>query len=97
MTRRIPPIRLAAILFGGFALLLAAAAGGAPGDTYTVSSEPAIVKQSTPFTYTIRLTNSTDSPESAQRARIGIPAGFSNPSTTATTSAAGSCVASTWE
>ena len=96
MTRRIPPIRLAGIVFGGFALLVAAAAAGAPGNTYTALSEPAIVKRATPFTYTIRLTNSVDSPESAQRARIGIPAGVTVSSATATTSKAGSCVVSTW-
>jgi Bacterial Ig-like domain len=97
VTRRKPPTRLAGIVFGALALLTAAAASGAPVNAYTVSSEPAIVKRSTPFTYTIRLTNNVDSPESAQRARIGIPAGFTVSSMSATTSAAGNCTASTWE
>lgn len=91
--RRRPGI---AALVVPLALLLVTAAGGAPGDTYTVSSEPAIVKRATPFTYTIRLTNSVDSSEGAQRARIGIPAGVTVSSMTATTSPAGNCVASTW-
>jgi hypothetical protein len=78
------------------ALLLVTAAGGAPVNAYTVSSQPAVVKPATPFTYTIRLTNTAGSSERAQRARIGIPAEFSVSTLSATTSAAGTCVASTW-
>jgi large repetitive protein len=55
------------------------------------------VQPSSARVYTIRLTNDPNSPQSAQRARIGIPSGFSVSSMTATTSPAGNCVTSTWE
>ena len=96
MTRLTRPIQLSATIVVALALLLVTTAGGAPVSAYSVSSEPAAVKPATPFTYTIRLTNNADSPERAQRARIGIPAGFSVVSLSAATSAAGTCVVSTW-
>lgn len=90
------PGRLLAALLGAFALLGAAGAAGAPVNAYTASSEPVVVKPATSRTYTIRLRNDPSSPDRAQRARIGIPVGFSVSAASAATSAAGICVANTW-
>ncbi len=79
-------------------LLSAAGASGAPGDSYTAASGPTEVKPSTATTFTIQLKNDAASPNRAQRARIGIATGFvvAAPSVTASSSAAGTCIASTW-
>ena len=78
------------------ALLCAAAAGGAPVNGYTATSTPTVVQPSSVHIYTIRLENDTTS-ERAQRARIGIPSGFSVSAASAVTSAVGECVpASPW-
>ena len=90
------PRALAGGLLGAIALLGAAGATGAPFNAYTASSEPAVVQPATSRTYTIRLRNDPTSPDRAQRARIGIPVGFSVSAAAGTTSAAGSCVATSW-
>lgn len=77
------------------ALLCGAAASGASVNTYTATSTPVIVKPSSAYVYTVRLTNGTES-QGAQRARIGIPVGFSVLAASATTSAAGGCSAVSW-
>ncbi len=79
-------------------LLSAAGASGAPGDSYTAGSAPTDVKPSTATTFTIQLKNDAASPNRAERARVGIATGFvvDAPSVTALTSAAGTCVVSTW-
>ena len=77
------------------ALLCGAAASGAPVNTYTASSTPVIVKPSSAYVYTVRLTNGTAS-QGAQSARIGIPVGFSVLAASAATSAAGGCSAVSW-
>jgi large repetitive protein len=77
-------------------LLAAAGASGAPTNAYTASSEPGVVKPATSRVYTIRLKNDATSPDRAQRARIGIPTGFSVSAASAATSAAGTCVATPW-
>jgi hypothetical protein len=79
-------------------LLSAAGASGALGDSYTASSAPTDVKPSTATTFTIQLKNDAASLNRADRARIGIATGFvvDAPSVTALTSAAGTCVVSTW-
>jgi hypothetical protein len=80
------------------ALLSAAGASGGPGDSYTAASTPTDVKPSSSTAFTIQLKNDAATPDRAQRARIGIATGFvvAAPSVTAATSAAGTCVASTW-
>jgi hypothetical protein len=82
----------------GACLLLASGAAAAEGDAFTATSTPSHVKPSTSTVYTVTLTNSGTSTKEADRAKIGIPAGFAVDGTTvkATTSAAGSCVASAW-
>ena len=79
-------------------LLSAAGASGALGDSYTATSAPTDVKPSTATIFTIQLKNDAASPNRADRARIGIATGFvvDAPSVTALTSAAGTCVVSTW-
>jgi len=73
-------------------------ASGAPVNTYTATGAPQFVNPSTARTYTILLTNDSQSPMEADRAKVGIPAGFvvSAPSVQASASATASCVASTW-
>jgi large repetitive protein len=83
-------------LLAAVALVVAAGASGAPVNAYTAASEPTVVQPATSRVYTIRLKNDASSPDRAQRARVGIPIGFSVSSASATTSAAGTCAASTW-
>jgi large repetitive protein len=96
VTRNIPPVRLGALALSALALLLATSASGAPTDAYTASSQPTVVKPSESRTYSIKLKNDAASPDRAQRARIGIPVGFSVSAASAATSAAGICTASSW-
>ena len=90
--RRLPFVLL------GACLLLASGAAAAEGDAFTAASTPLHVKPSASTVYAVMLTNSGTSTKEADRAKIGIPAGFAVDGTTvqATTSAAGSCVASAW-
>jgi hypothetical protein len=90
--RRLPFVVL------GACLLLASGAAAAEGDAFTATATPSHVKPSTSTVYTVTLTNSGTSTKAADRAKIGIPVGFAVNETTlqATTSAAGSCVASAW-
>jgi large repetitive protein len=83
-------------LLATLALIGAAGASGAPVNAYTASSEPTVVKPATSRVYTVRLRNDGSSPDRAQRARVGIPVGFSVSAASATTSATGTCAASTW-
>jgi hypothetical protein len=78
-------------------LLLVSAASADPINTFTAAAAPTHVKPSTSASYTITLTNDPLSPDQAQRAKIAIPSGFTEPeSVQATTTAAGSCAAATW-
>jgi large repetitive protein len=88
--------RTSAALVASVALLGTTGAAGAPGDAYTAVGTPAVVKPATQTVFTVQLTNDPGSPSRAQRARIGIPPGFSVSTLSATTSAAGACLASTW-
>ncbi|HEU6444794.1 MAG TPA: hypothetical protein VFL61_07055 [Gaiellaceae bacterium] len=77
-------------------LVLAASAAAAP-NTFTAALTPAFVKPATAATYTLTLVNGPTSAE-AGRAKVGIPAGFTDVSSvTANATAAGSCQASAWE
>lgn len=96
MTGRMRPTRLAAFALGVLALLLTAAASGAPINAYTASAQPTVVKPSLNTVYIISLKNDAASPERAQRARIGIPSGFSVSAASGASSAAGSCTAASW-
>ncbi len=81
-------------------LLVASAASADPVNSFTAAGAPSLVKATTSSSYTITLTNDSLSPARAQRAKIGIPSGFTvDPlSVQATTTAVpGSCDASTWE
>ena len=86
------------LLFAATCLLLASGAAAAEGDAFTATSTPSHIKPSTLTAYTVTLTNSGTSTKEADRAKIAIPAGFAVDGTTfqATTSTAGSCVASGW-
>jgi hypothetical protein len=80
-------------------LLLASAASAVDDNKFTATAAPTHVKPSTSVSYTIKLTNDLLSPDRAQQAKIGIPAGFTvnGPSVKATTSAvAGSCGEAVW-
>jgi hypothetical protein len=83
-------------------LLLAGAAVADPVvvaavNGYTAAATPSHVKPATSASYTVILTNDASSPREADRAKIGIPAGFGQAAgVEAQTSAAGSCQASTW-
>ena len=79
-------------------LLLASGAAAAEVDAFTATSTPSHIKPSTLTAYTVTLTNSGTSTKEADRAKMAIPANFAVDATTvqATTSAAGSCVASAW-
>jgi hypothetical protein len=80
-------------------LLIVSSASADPLNTFTATSLPTHVKPSSSVSYTIKLTNDLLSPDPAQQATIAIPPGFTvDPeSVQATTSAAGSCNAATWE
>jgi large repetitive protein len=79
------------------ALVAVAGASAESIDGYTAGGAPSHVKPLTQTTFTITLTNKAASPEAADKAKIGIPAGFvvAEP-VNASASAAGVCVASTW-
>ena len=81
-------------------LILAAGASADPLDTFTGAAAPSHVKPSTSRSYTISLTSDPSAPNRAQRATIGIPAGFSVADSTVqatTTAIPGVCDASTWD
>jgi hypothetical protein len=86
-----------AIIFMG-CLLVASGASADPGDTFTATSGPALVKASTSASYTISLTTNLAAPNRADRAKVGIPGGFvvTAASVQASTSASGSCQSATW-
>jgi hypothetical protein len=93
------PIRRLIIALTSLAAFAAVAgASGEPVNAYTATGTPQFVKPSTARTYTVSLTNDAQSPQEADRAKIGIPAGFvvAGASVQASASAASSCVASTW-
>jgi hypothetical protein len=88
--------RIPLLVAGTCVLVLAAAAGAAP-NAFTASLTPTLVKPSTSASYTLTLTSAATS-DQADRAKIAIPTGFSNPTgVTATTPAACSGNAATWE
>ena len=85
-------------------LLLAAGASAADpvvgfvaDNAYTAAASPSHVKPATSASYTVKLTSDPSSSRLADRAKIGIPASFSQVAMVqATTSAAGACQPSTW-
>ena len=78
-------------------LIAVSSAAGEEIDGYTAAGAPAHATPSTSTAFTIALTNKAASPTEADRAKIGIPAGFVAPQTfQASASAAGYCAASTW-
>jgi hypothetical protein len=89
-------------LLGGSAaiacLLVTSGASAADVNGFTAASMPTRVKPASSASYTVTLANAPTSPDRAQRARIGIPAGFnvSAASVQATTAAVGDCAASAW-
>nr|MDP9491460.1 Ig-like domain-containing protein [Actinomycetota bacterium] len=92
--------RLALAVSAVACLLGASAASADPVNTFTAAGSPSLVQPTTSSSYTILLTNDSLSPARAQRAKIGIPSGFTvDPlSVQATTTAvASSCDASIWE
>ena len=88
------------LLVTGACLLLASGAAAAVPGSFTVTVAPSAVKPQTAASYTVTLTNSPrpTSEREADRAKIGIPAGFTvdAASVQATTSAAETCVVATW-
>jgi hypothetical protein len=80
-------------------LLVASSAAADPPNTFTAAATPTHVKPSTSVSYTIALTNHPLSLDVAQRAKIGIPSGFTvDPaSVQATTTATPSCNPAPWE
>jgi hypothetical protein len=91
--RRLP------FLIGAACLVLVSSAAAAEPDTYTAASAPSHVQPQRSSSYTITLTNSPSSENRAQRAKIGIPNGFSvdAPVTATTTGVEGECNPSIWE
>ena len=80
-------------------LLVAAGASANPLDTFTAVSTPARVMPASSVQYTVKLTNAATSPDRAQRARIGIPPGFTVNAASiqaTTTGVPGACDVSTW-
>jgi hypothetical protein len=80
-------------------MLVASGASAAdPINGFTAASTPSRVKPGSSVSYTVMLTNAPTSPDRAQRAKIGIPQGFSvsAASVQATTNAVAGCVVSTW-
>jgi large repetitive protein len=90
--------RLTLIAASVACLLSAAAASADPLNTFSATAAPSHVKPSTSASFAVALSNGLASPDRAQRARIGIPAGFnvSAASVVATTNAVGGCDVSTW-
>jgi hypothetical protein len=89
------PRRGAVAALVALGLLAPLSSRAAPGDAYTATVSPTIVKPSSSAAYTIVLTNDSGSPHSAQDASITIE-GFAAQGISATTSAAGPCVAASW-
>jgi hypothetical protein len=92
--------RLSLAITLGACLLVVSSASADPLDTFTALSTPSHVKPSTSVSYTVSLTTSPSAPNRAQRAKIGIPPGFTvNPASVkaTTTAVAGLCDAATWE
>lgn len=90
--------RLTLIAAAVACLLPAAGASADPLNTFSATAAPSHVKPSSSMSFTVKLTNDPASPDRAQRAKIGIPAGFnvSAPSVVATTNNVGGCDVSTW-
>jgi hypothetical protein len=88
-----------AITLAAACLLVASSAAADPLNTFTAAATPTHVKPSTSVSYTISLSIAASAPDFAQRAKIGIPSGFTvvPASVQPTTTAAGSCIAATWE
>jgi hypothetical protein len=78
--------------------LLAGAAGAASDHRYGATIAPSAVQPGTSRTYTIALTNRTNSTAAANNAHVVVPAGFTvDPATLgATTTTAGGCLAAAW-
>ena len=79
-------------------LFVATAASADPINAFSATTAPSAVKPSSSTSFMVKLTNDPASPDRAQRAKIGIPSGFSvaAASVQATTTAVGSCGVSTW-
>jgi hypothetical protein len=90
--------RLTLIAAAVACLLPAAGASADPLNTFSATAAPSNVKPSSSMSFTVKLTNDPASPDRAQRAKIGIPAGFnvSAASVVATTNDVGGCGVSTW-
>jgi hypothetical protein len=88
-----------AITTAAACLLVASSAAADPRNTFTAAATPTHVKPSTSASYTISLSIAASAPDVAQRAKIGIPSGFTiaPASVQATTTAADTCIAATWE
>src|SRR5262245_10753651 len=93
-----PGRRILVALTALAAFVAVTGASGEPVNAYTATGTPQHVKPSSTATYTISLTNDPLSPMEADKAKIGIPAGFvvSAATVQASASAAASCAASTW-
>jgi len=93
--------RLSLAITTAACLLVASGASADPLDTFTATAAPTHVKPSTSVSYTISLTIDPSALNRAQRAKIGIPSGFTvDPvSVQAMTTAAENenCDAATWE
>jgi hypothetical protein len=90
--------RLTLIAVAVACLLQAAGASAEPINTFSATAAPTSVKPSSSASFTAALTNGPTSSDRAQRAKIGIPAGFdvAAASVVATTNAVGGCDVSTW-
>ena len=79
-------------------LIVASGASADPINTFAAAVAPPHVKPASSAPYTVALTNDPASPEAADRAKVGIPAGFvvDGGNLQATTSTAGACQASRW-
>jgi hypothetical protein len=92
-------LRLLTTAVVALAVLPVSPAAPDEGDTYTATgTAPAAVKASATASYTIALSNSASSPDTANKTTIAIPSGFTVDAATviAQTSAAQTCVAATW-
>jgi hypothetical protein len=81
-------------------LFVATAASADPINAFSATAAPSAVKPSSSTSFTVKLTNDPASPDRAQRAKIGIPQGFSVSAASVhatTTAVAGACDAATWE
>jgi hypothetical protein len=86
-------------VIGAACLVLVSGAAAAEPNAFTAAATPSYVQPQRAASYTISLTNSPSSENRAQRAKIGIPPGFSvNPPVTATTTGVeDKCDPSAWE